>query len=140
MKRFLLTAVVAAAMASPALALDRAHFVELNKKGREQAKQQDWKGLRAALIEIGQAMPAPTPVYMLRMASVETHLGNTAEAIQWLKKYAAMGLKYDVAQNDDLKPLLTDAAYAALAEEMKARTKPVQKAEGVCAIPLPDLM
>jgi hypothetical protein len=51
-----------------------------------------------------------------------------------------MGLKYDVAQDDDLKPLLTDAAYAALAEEMKARTKPVQKAEGVCAIPLPDLM
>ena len=127
-------------LAMPSFALDRAHFIELNKKARELSKQKDWKGLRAALIEMGQALPAPTPVYMLRMASVETHLGNAAEAIQWLKKYAAMGLRYDVAQDDDLKPLLAEAAYAPVAEEMKSRTKPVQKAEGVCAIPLPDLM
>lgn len=140
MKRILLTAVVAAAIASPALGLDRAHFVELNKKGREQAKQQDWKGLRATLIEIGQAMPAPTPIYMLRMASVETHLGNRPEAIRWLQKYAAMGLKYDVAGDDDLKPLLGDTAFRAVANEMQARTKPVQRAEAVCTIPLPDLM
>src|SRR5262249_33465030 len=140
MKRILLTALVAAVLASPPFALDRAHFVELNKKGREQAKQQDWKGLRATLIEIGQAMPAPTPVYLLRMASVETHLGNRPEAIGWLQKYAAMGLKYDLAGNEDLKPLLGDAAFRAVAGEMQARTKPVQRAEAVCTIPLPDLM
>jgi sugar lactone lactonase YvrE len=140
MQRFLLTVVSAAVLASPAFALDRAHFLELNKKGREQAKQQDWKGLRATLIEIGQAMPAPTPVYMLRMASVETHLGNRPEAIRWLQKYAAMGLTYDVAGDDDLKPLLGDTAYRAVADEMQARTKAVQKAEAVCTIPLPDLM
>src|SRR5215470_518721 len=106
-------------LAIPSFALDRAHFIELNKKAGELAKQKDWKGLRAALIEIGQAMPAPTPVYMLRRASVETHLGNRPEAIRWLQKYAAMGLKYDVAGDDDLKPLLGDSAFQAVAKEMQ---------------------
>jgi sugar lactone lactonase YvrE len=74
------------------------------------------------------------------MASVETHLGNNAEAIRWMERYAAMGLRYDVAQDDDLKPLLADAAFASVVQAMKDRTKPVQKAEAVCLLPLPDLM
>jgi hypothetical protein len=131
---------LAAVIAVPLSALDRTHFIELNRKGREQSKQQDWKGLRETLIEIGREMPAPTPIYVLRMASVETHLGNKTEALRWLEKYAAMGLKYDVAQDDDLKPLLTDAAFAPIAQEMKERTQPVQRAEAVCTLPLPDLM
>jgi hypothetical protein len=139
-KRFLQNVALSAVLCLPALALDRAHFIELNKKAGEQAKQQDWKGLRATLIEIGQAMPAPTPIYMLRMASVESRLGNKAEAIHWLEKYVALGLRYDVAGDDDLKSLVSETAFAAVAKEMKTRTQAVQKAEAVCAIPLPDLM
>jgi hypothetical protein len=131
---------LAVVVAVPLLALDRAHFIELNKKGREQAKQQDWKGLRETLLSIGKEMPAPTPIYLLRIASVETHLGNKAEALRWLEKYASMGLKYGVAGDDDLKPLLADASFASIAQQMKERTKPVQKTEAVCALPLPDLM
>ena len=140
MKSRLLALAVAAVVVVPSFSLDRAHFTELNKKARELAQQQDWPGLRQALIEIGREMPAPTPIYMLRMASVETHLGNKTEAIRWLEKYASMGLKYDIAKDDDLKPLLTDAAFAPVAQQMTERTKLVQKAEGVCALPLPDLM
>jgi hypothetical protein len=140
MKLQLTALILAGACVMPAPALDRAHFVELNKKARELSQQKDWKGLRAALIEIGREMPAPTPIYLLRMASVEARLGNNAEAIAWMKKYTAMGLKYDVGQDDDLKPLLADPAFAPVAEAMKSQTKPVQKAEAVCAIPLPDLM
>jgi hypothetical protein len=140
MKLKLSALILAAACVVPACALDRAHFIELNQKARELSKQKDWKGLRVALIEIGKEMPAPTPIYLLRMASVEARLGNNAEAMGWMKKYAAMGLKYDIAQDDDLKPLLADPAFTPVAEEMKSRTKPVQKAEAVCAIPLPDLM
>ncbi len=140
MKSRLLALAVVAIFAVPSFSLDRAHFIELNKRSREQAKQQDWKGLHETLIEIGREMPAPTPIHMLRMASVETHLGNRAEAIRWLEKYAAMGLNYDVAQDDDLKPLLADAAFAPVAQQMQERTKRVQKAEAVCTLPLPDLM
>lgn len=139
-KRCLMTLSVVAVLAATAGSIDRAHFTELNRKARELSRQKDWPGLRAALIEIGQEMPAPTPAYMLRMASVETHLGNNGEAIQWLKRYAAMGLRYDVAADEGLKPLLAEAAFAPVAEEMKARTMHVQKAEAVCTIPLPDLM
>jgi len=124
----------------PSCAMDRAHFIQLNEKASELAKEKNWKGLREALIEIGREMPAPTPVYLLRMASVEARLGNNAEAIRWMEKYAAMGLKYDIAQDDDLKPLLGDTSFAPVAQEMKERTRAVQKAEAVCALPVPDLM
>src|SRR5262249_43656620 len=100
----------------------------------------DWKGLRATLIEIGREMPAPTPTYFLRMASVESRLGNKAEAIRWMDKYADMGLKYNVAEDDDLKPLLNDAAFAPVMRKMATRSKAVAKVEVVCTLPLPDLM
>src|SRR5215472_17947577 len=107
----LMTVSVAAAFAATAGSIERAHFAELNRKARELSRQKDWPGLRAVLIEIGQEMPAPTPAYMLRMASVETHLGDNGEAIHWLKRYAAMGLGYDVAADEGLKPLLAEAAF-----------------------------
>ena len=121
-------------------ALDRAHFTELNKRGSEQAKQKDRKGLRETLLAIGAELPGPTPLYFLRMASVETHLGNTAAAIAWMRKYADMGLKYSVAADDDLKPLATESAFAAVEKTMAERTQPAQHAEAVCALSLADLM
>src|SRR5262245_9637757 len=127
MKSWLPLLTLCALLSTPSLSLDRAHFVELNKRGSQQAKQQDWKGLRETLIAIGHEMPAPTPIYMLRMASVETHLGNKAEAIRWLEMYASTGLRFDIAQDDDLKPLLGESAFAPVAQQMKDRTKPVQK-------------
>ncbi len=138
--RLLAMALITVLFIPSLFSLDRAHFIELNKKGREQAKQKDWKGLRETLLAIGREMPAPTPIYILRMASVETHLGNKTEALRWLEKYALMGLKYDLASDDDLKPLLAEAAFAPIAQQMKERTKPVQRAEAVCTLPLPDLM
>src|SRR5258707_5003653 len=76
-------------MTLPSLALDPAHFKELNKQARSFAKQQDWKSMREVLIQIGHELPAETPNYMLRMASVETHLNNRTEALQWMRRYAA---------------------------------------------------
>ncbi len=140
MRSRLLVLAMAALPATLSFPLDRAHFIALDRKAREQANHQDWKGLRETLVEMGREMPAPTPAYMLRMASVETHMGNKTVAIRWMERYAAMGLKYDVAQDDDLMPLTADPAFASVVQEMNERTKPVQKAEAVCTIPQPDLM
>ena len=126
--------------AAPCLSFDRARFVELNKKGRELAKQKDWPAMRQVLIEIGKEMPALTPIYTLRMASVETHLGNRAAAFEWLERYAAMGLTYDLATDDDLKPLLTEAGWKKIAAEMQQRTAPIAHADEVCTLPIADLM
>lgn len=134
MKHRLMFLVLMAALTCSAL--DKAQFLELNKHARELATQKDWKGLKTALIEIGDAMPAPTPIYFLRMASVEARLGNQAEALRWLEKYAAMGLRFDVAKDEDLKVLDS----AAITRKMAEATKAIQKAEAVCTIPLPDLM
>ena len=126
--------------AAPCLSFDRAHFRELNKKGRELAKQRDWPGMRQVLIEVGKEMPALTPIYALRMASVETHLGNKLAALEWLERYAAMGLTYDLASDDDLKPLLAEPGWKKIAAEMQQNATPVLHADPVCALPLADLM
>src|SRR5262249_22977417 len=122
MKSWLALLALCTLLTTPSFSLDRAHFIELNKRGSSQAKQQDWKGLRETLIAIGHEMPAPTPIYMLRMASVETHLGNKAEAIRWLEMYASSGLRYNLAEDDDLKPLVPEPALAPVTSEMKERT------------------
>ncbi|HLK54877.1 MAG TPA: hypothetical protein VKU42_15560 [Candidatus Angelobacter sp.] len=121
-------------------AIDRAHYSELSQKLGELAKQKDWQGARAVLTEIGRELPAPTPRYLLTVASVEAHLGHKAEALQWLEKFAATGLSYDIAKDDDLKTLLADEAGQKLAAQMKENNRPIDKAEFVCTLPQADTM
>jgi hypothetical protein len=121
-------------------ALDHAHYLELARKLDALAKQKDWQGARAVLTEIGRELPAPTPRYLLTVASIEARLGHNAEALQWMEKYAAMGLTYDIAKDDDLKPLLADEAAQKIAAGMKQRSQPIEKAEFVCMLPQADTM
>jgi len=124
----------------PCAAIDRARYRELNGKVRAAAKQQDWQGARDVLTTLGKELPAPTPRYLLQVASVEARLGHKDEALKWLVRYAAMGLAYDVAGDDDLKPLLAEPGFAKIAEAMKARTAPVSSSEMYCALDLVDVM
>ena len=126
--------------AVPAFSLDRARFVELNKQGRELRKKQDWPAMRQVLIEIGKEMPGLTPTYALRMASVETHLGNQLAALQWMERYAAMGLTYNLAGDADLKPLLSEMGWKKIAAQMEHNAAPVMHADQVCTLPIADLM
>ena len=89
---------------------------------------------------MGRELPGPTPRFMLTVASIEARLGHTAEALQWLKKYAATGLTYDVAKDDDLKGLLAEAAGQKIAAQMKERSSPVTNTEFVCTLPQTDIM
>ncbi|MDP9268773.1 MAG: hypothetical protein M3P27_10685 [Acidobacteriota bacterium] len=120
--------------------IDRARYRELNAKARALAKQQDWQGVREVLTTLGQELPAPTPRYLLTVASVETHLGHKDEALKWLARYAAMGLAYDVAADDDLKPLLAEPGFAKIAATMSARTAPITTSEMYCALAMVDGM
>ena len=121
-------------------AIDRAHYRELFQKLGALAKQKDWQGARDVLTEIGRELPAPTPRYFLTVASVEAHLGHKAEALQWLEKFAATGLTYDAARDDDLKALLAEEAGQKIAAQMKESSQPVAKAEFVCALAQADIM
>jgi hypothetical protein len=123
-----------------AFSLDRARFLELNKKGRELRQKQDWKGVREVLLEIGRELPSPTPMFILRMASVETRLGNHAQALMWMQRYVDMGLSYDISADDDLKPLLSDPRWKPVAEKMKAAAQPVLHGQKICSLPITDLM
>ena len=139
MKRVLIMTVILLSAVS-SFSLDKARFLELNKKGRELRQKQDWKGLREVLLEIGKELPSPTPTFFLRMASVETRLGNRAQALIWMQRYVEMGLAYDISADDDLKPLLAEPAWKTVAEKMKAANQPILRGQKLCSFPIADLM
>jgi hypothetical protein len=122
-------------------ALNRAHFVELNRRAAALAKQKDWPGFRALLLEMRDEMPGNlTPRWLLRMASVEARLGNAREGLHWLGQYARTGLVYDVAKDSDLAPLVGETGFRAIAQQFQENQKPVSRATVACVIPQPDLM
>jgi hypothetical protein len=121
-------------------AVDGQRIRDLNKQARELSKQKDWKALLEIFNQLAREMGTPTPILMLRVASVETHLGHTQEALRWMQRYAATGLTYDIASDEDLKPLLTEKGFPAIVAEMKTRSAPVEQAEIVCSLSIVDLM
>jgi hypothetical protein len=54
--------------------IDKTRYRELFQKLSEAAKQKNWQGARDVLTEIGRELPAPTPRYMLSVATVEAKL------------------------------------------------------------------
>ncbi len=136
----LVAVVVVSAVTRPSWGFDRVVVQELNARIRAAADQRDWKTAHEDLIELGRQLPAVTPAYMLRMASTEAALGNSPRALQWISRYAATGLKYDLADNEELKPLTDSLEYAQIAALIRKRTGEISKAQSVCSLPIADLM
>jgi hypothetical protein len=128
------------AASKPSCAVDRAHYRELFQKLGVAAKQKDWQAARDVLTQIGRELPAPTPRYLLTVASIEAKLGHKAEALQWLEKFAATGLNFDLANDEKLKGLLTDPAGQKIAAQMKQHSMPKTGTELVCSLPQMDTM
>ncbi len=124
----------------PCHAVDRTHYRELFQKLGVAAKQKDWQVARDVLTEIGRELPAPTPRYFLTVASIEAKLGHKTEALQWLEKFAATGLNFDLAHDEELKGLLTDPAGQKIATQMKQHSVPKTGTELVCSLPQMDTM
>jgi hypothetical protein len=76
-------------------AIDKARYRELSQKFGEAAKQKNWQTARDILSEIGRELPAPTPRYLLSVATIEAKLGHKNEALQWIEKYVATDLSFD---------------------------------------------
>jgi hypothetical protein len=125
---------------TPSYGIDKAHYRELFQKLGVAAKQKDWQVARDVLTQIGRELPAPTPRYFLAVASIEAKLGHKAEALQWLEKFAATGLNFDLASDEELKGLLTDPAGQKIATQMKQRSVPKTGTELICSLPQMDTM
>ena len=120
--------------------IDKTRYRELFQKLSEAAKQKDWQGARDVLTEIGRELPAPTPRYMLSVATIEARLGHKDEALKWIEKYVATGISFDPSRDEDLKSLMAAGTGAKLAELMKEHSLPVTNAEFVCELPQADTM
>lgn len=124
----------------PAHAIDRTHYRALMQKLGERARQKDWQGARDVLTELGRELPAPTPRYLLTVASIEARLGHKDEALKWLQRFAATGLRYALAEDIDLKELLSNETGSRIAAQMQENSRPITKAEVVCSLPQADIM
>lgn len=140
LQRLLSCVFVLVVTVSSSHAIDRGRYRELSQKLSEAVKQKNWLSARAVLTEIGQELPAPTPRYMLTVASIEARLGHKREALRWIGKFVATGLSFDIAKDDDLKGLLTDEAAQKAVAQMKRRGQPIENAEFVCELPQADTM
>ena len=92
------------------------------------------------MTEIGRELPAPTPRYMLSVATIEARLGHKDEAFKWIEKYVATGLSFDPSRDEDLKALMAAGTGEKVAALMKEHSLPVTNAEFVCELPQADTM
>ena len=120
--------------------IDKTRYRELFQKLGEAAKQKNWPAARDVLTEIGRELPAPTPRYMLSVATIEARLGHKDEALRWIEKYVATGLSFDSSRDEDLKALMAAGTGTNIAALMKERSLPVTNAEFVCELPQEDTM
>jgi len=121
-------------------AIDKTRYRELFQKLSDAARQKDWQGARDVLTEIGRELPAPTPRYMLSVATVEARLGHKDEALQWIEKYVDTGLSFDPSKDGDLKALMAAGTGEKVAGFMEEHTLPVTNAEFVCELPQANTM
>lgn len=121
-------------------AIDKTRYRELSEKLSEAAKQKNWQAARDVLTEIGRELPAPTPHYLLSVATIEARLGHKDEALNWIEKYVATGLSFDPSRDADLKTLMTAGTGERVAALMNEHTLPVTNAEFVCELPQADTM
>jgi len=124
---------------TPGYGIDKTRYRELFQKLSEAAKQKDWQGARAVLTDIGRELPAPTPRYMLSVATVEAKLGHKDEALRWIHRYVTTGLSFDPSRDEGLKELMTEAG-GRLAFLMQERSLPITNAGFVCELPQADTM
>src|SRR5262245_47920539 len=121
-------------------AIDRNHYDDLMKKMGERFRAKDWQGARDVLTEVGRELPAPTPRYLLAIASMEARMGHSAEAFKWLQRFAATGLSFDLGKNDGMKGLLDQEAGRKIAARLAENGKPISGAGLVCSLPQADTM
>ncbi len=120
--------------------IDKTHYRELFQKLGALAKEKDWQGARAVLTEIGSELPAPTPRYMLSVATIEARLGHKDEALRWIHRYITTGLSFDPERDEDLKALMASGTGPNLSFLMQERSLPRTYAAFVCELPQADTM
>ena len=123
-----------------AASLDRKQLDQLNQQATKAYRQAEWQNLRTILLRLQELMPAPTPDFLLRMAAVESRLGNKQQSLEWLNRYAAMGLSRNLEAEPVFKALSSEPGYATVLKRLQDNLAPVQKAEIVCPLSLADIM
>lgn len=131
-----LTPAVAAAQTSGNAVVDSAAVARAAvARARSAAAQGNLASARTELLRATQAWPAQ-PAYWWSLALVTAAQHDTAGAVRALGAYARLGLGRDVSRVQQLQPLLTVPAVAAVAAELERNG--VVRAAGRTIVTLPD--
>ncbi|HEY1497365.1 MAG TPA: hypothetical protein VGF49_22565 [Candidatus Solibacter sp.] len=112
---------------------------ELNKAAREAVQAKDYAKLRATLIEIRPLLPG-NPRVAYNLAASEAKLGHREAALAALRKWAGMGLVYDVAADEDFVSVRDAPEFRAIVERVAESRKAVTGGKTAFAIAEPDFL
>ena len=118
---------------------DTPRWRALNQTAREAVQSKDYAKLRATLLELRPLIPG-NPRIAYNLAASEAMLGNREAALAALGDWAAMGLVYDVAADNDFAPLRKAPEFQRIVERVAASQQPVAGASIAFSLLTRDLL
>ena len=111
----------------------------LNRAAREAVQAKDYSRLRAALQELKPLLPG-NPRVAYNLAASEAMLGNREAAFAALRDWSAMGLVYDIGDDDDFVSLRDTPEFHKVLDRVAHSKSPVSHAAAVFTLPERDII
>ncbi len=132
-------AILASAAAAPAAANPAPTWEEVQHAAKLAHDRGDYRTYREDCQRL-LVLLSGHPDLVVAMAKAEALLGHPAAAMEWLNRFAGMGLTRDVAAEPDLASLEKAAGMAALLARVSANGKPVSRAARAFTLADPELL
>ena len=112
---------------------------EIQAAARLAHDRKDYQAYRAACEKL-LVLLSGHPDIVFATAKAEALLGHGAAAMEWLNRFAAMGLVRDLAAEPDLASLKQDGGMPALLARLAANAQPVSRSIRAFTLGDPDLL
>ncbi len=102
-------------------------------------KAQDWPTMLARSRELVALAPRSTRA-LYTLARAQSRNGQAAEAVASLMRLADLGIRFDLARDEDLKPLAGRPDFLAVTDRMQALLAPIGTSAAAFSLPEKDLL
>ncbi|HEY5906724.1 MAG TPA: hypothetical protein VIZ31_01705 [Vicinamibacteria bacterium] len=102
-------------------------------------KAQDWPTMLARSRELVALAPRSTRA-LSTLARAQSRNGQAAEAVASLMRLADLGIRFDLARDEDLKPLAGRPDFLAVTDRMQALLAPIGTSAAAFSLPEKDLL
>ncbi len=119
-------ALAAGLAAMPARAADEPEWAKALRVGREALARGDSALARAEYVH-ADSIVGGHPTLVVRLAAFAAHRGDRAEALRWLREFAAMGLPRALEADTSFASLKGTPEFAAILDTLRRRAAPITR-------------